>query len=64
MRKKAKKLEFVSRIKTDGSGTEKVPEGLLKNDLFLNEKLKITCLSISKGTYIASGFNSFVVRLK
>jgi hypothetical protein len=64
MRKKAKKLEFVSRIKADGSGTEKVPESLLKNDLFLNKKLKITCLSISEGTYIASGFNSFVVKLK
>lgn len=64
MKKKAKKLEFVSRIKSDGSGTEPVPKGLLENDVFLNEKLKITPLSISNATYIASGFNSFVVKLK
>lgn len=64
MRKKAKKLEFISRIKSDGSGTEPVPKVLLENKLFLNEKLKITCLSISNKTYIASGFNSFIVKLK
>lgn len=64
MRKKAKKLNFISRIKADGSGTEPIPKGLLENDLFLNEELKITNLSISNGTYIASGFNSFIVKLK
>lgn len=64
MRKKAKKLDFVSRIKADGSGTEPVPKGLLENDLFLNKKLKITCLSMSNKTFIASGFNSFIVKLK
>lgn len=64
MRKKAKKLEFISRIKADGSGTEPVPKGLIENELFLNNKLKITCLSMGNKTYIASGFNSFIVKLK
>ena len=64
MKKKAKKLKFISRIKADGSGTEPIPKGLLENTPLLEKKLKLTCLSMSKGTYIASGFNTFVVKLK
>ncbi len=68
MRKLAKELEFISRIKRDGSGTEKVTKSMLKNMLespfSKDDKFKINCLSLSNRTYIASGFNSFVVKIK
>jgi len=68
MRKKAKDLEFISRINRDGSGTTKVPKSMLKmmleNPLAKDNKFKITYLSLTWGTYIASGFNCFVVKLK
>ena len=55
-------LKFISKIKRDGSGTETLTkeEELLNN----SEKFNLTRLSISEGTYIASGFNSFVVKIK
>ena len=65
---KAKDLEFISWIKRDGSGTEKVPEDMLEN--MLNNKFakddyfRLNVLSLSNKTFIASGFNSFVVKLK
>jgi len=73
MKKKGKKLEFVSFIKRDGSGTimcggewnydMKHPKtddmSYLDDDVF-----NIKVLSLSEKTYIASGFNSFVVKLK
>ena len=65
---KAKELEFISWIKRDGSGTEKVPEDMLEN--MLNNKFakddyfRLNVLSLSNKTFIASGFNSFVVKLK
>ena len=64
----AKDLEFISWIKRDGSGTEKVPEDMLEN--MLNNKFskddyfRLNVLSLSNKTFIASGFNSFVVKLK
>lgn len=68
MKKKPKQLEFISQIKGDGSGTvpvtDKTLKFMLENPLQNNEKLKLTSLSLSNKTYIASGFNSFVVRLK
>ena len=68
MKKKAKELEFISRISRDGSGTTPVPEGML-NDMLTNpfsmdEELEVRCLSGSNKTFIAMGFNSFVVKLK
>jgi len=62
MTKKGSKLEFISRIKRDGSGTSPVTDDyieFLKDDVF-----KVECLSISHDTWIAIGFNSFVVRIK
>ena len=65
---KAKDLEFISWIKRDGSGTLKVPEDMLEN--MLNSKFakddyfRLNVLSLSNKTFIASGFNSFVVKLK
>lgn len=56
-------LIFISRI----SGTGKHIE-ILQNDKterFTNdEKFELNSLSISNGTYIASGMSSYVVRLK
>jgi hypothetical protein len=62
MKKLGKELEFISWIKRDGSGTEQVPEKLIK--IMQKEEFDVFCLSISEDTYIASGFNSFVVKLK
>lgn len=68
-----KDLDFISWIKRDGSGTimcgsewnsskdcPKVDDmSYLDNELF-----DVTILSLSLQTYIASGFNSFVVKIK
>ena len=68
MTKKGKELEFISLIKRDGSGTEKVPQGMLdeiiNGSLSKREKFKLNRLSLSKNTWVASGFNSFVVKIK
>lgn len=65
---KAKDLEFISWIKRDGSGTEPVPEDMLEsmlnNKFSKDDKYKLNVLSLSNKTFIASGFNSFVVKLK
>ena len=62
MTKKGKELEFISIINRDGSGTSKIEEGyveMMKEDTF-----EVRCLSLTEKTFIASCFNSFVVRLK
>lgn len=68
MKKKANELEFISWINRDGSGTKKVPKSMLKmmleNDLAKDDEFEINALSMTNKTYIASGFNSFVVKLK
>lgn len=68
-----KNLEFISFIKRDGSGT--IPIGTKwdkdcdfpkTDDMSYEDEnwFNINQLSLSKQTYIASGFNSFVVKLK
>jgi len=68
MTKKPNELIFISRIKRDGSGTRKVfkkdIKHLTENKFAKDDDYEINCLSISNGTYIASGFNSYVVKLK
>ncbi len=68
MKKKANELEFICQINRDGSGTTPVSEGYLKqmleNPLMKDDEFEIRCLSLSEKTFIASEFNSFVVRLK
>lgn len=64
---KASELVFISRIKRDGTGV--VPISAEESDRlskveFHDKKFTTTCLSITLGTYIASGFNSYVVRYK
>jgi hypothetical protein len=68
MKKYARELEFISQINRDGSGVSKVPDDYLKamleNPLMKDDWYELHCLSLTNGTYIAIGFNSFVVRLK
>jgi len=60
---KGKKLQFISFIKRDGSGV--VIVGDTDNMIYLDEdNFKIMRLSISEKTFIACGFNSFIVKLK
>ena len=67
MKAKASELEFISQINRDGNGTTKVIESYLKammeGPFMKEEEFELNCLSITEGTYIASGFNSFVVKL-
>ncbi len=58
-----KDLIFISRILRDGSGTEMITDQKEVAHLE-NEKFKVNCLSISNATYIASSFNSYIVKLK
>ncbi len=62
MEKLGKELEFISRIKRNGSGTKRVKKKLI--ELMQGDRFKINCLSMTEKTFIASGFNSFVVKLK
>lgn len=63
MKATAKELEFISQIKRDGSGTKKISKELL-NSLFYRDEFDLYCLSKTKETFIAHGFNSFIVKLK
>lgn len=59
---KGKKLNFISIIHRDGNGISNVENN--DNSNKDNDLFKLTCLSISEGTYIASEFNSYVVKYK
>ena len=60
-RKKGRELIFISRILRDGSGVEPVDVDMSHLD---KTKFTMNCLSITKGTWIACEFNSFVVKIK
>lgn len=63
MKAKGSELIFISRILRDGSGVE-----MIENDdqvkHWQKTEFELNCLSITNGTYIASEFNSYVVKLK
>lgn len=62
MEKLGKELEFISMIKRDGSGVEEISDkhlAVIQDDIF-----RLTYLSLTEGTFIASEFNSYVVKLK
>lgn len=62
MKRYGHQLQFISWIKRDGSGTEQLtPEC---GEFLQEERLKLIRLSISEDTYIAYGFNCYVVKLK
>lgn len=60
--KKGKKLIFISQIKRDGNGTTPVEESYV--NMMAEDKFRLSCLSLTEKTFIASNFNSFVVKLK
>lgn len=62
--KKGSELIFISRINADGSGVKEVDQEEIDNDWFKKEKFRMSRLSMSNGTWIASGMNSYVVKLK
>lgn len=68
MKAKASDLIFISQINRDGSGTSEIPESyltsMLENSGMKDELFTLSRISISEETYIASGFNSFVVKVK
>ena len=74
MKALGKELEFISWIKRDGSGTisigtewnHQTSDHPKTDDVkYMDEdKFRLTRLSLTHKTFIASGFNSFVVRLK
>jgi hypothetical protein len=67
MKRKAKDLVFISRIIGNGLDLEilsDVESETLQDKYFIDDEYKLNCLSISNKTYIASGFNSYVVKLK
>lgn len=61
---KGSELIFISRVKRDGSGTERLTQTLLENDIFMDEVFELKQLSIKDQTYIAHGLSTYVVRLK
>ena len=71
MEYQGKQLEFISFIKRDGTGTVMVGSKWNKdcpkidNMSYLDDDFfDVKCLSLSQKTFIASGFNSFVVRIR
>ena len=62
MNKLGKELEFISWIRRDGTGTDHVEESHI--EVMQETNFRMSCLSITYGTYIASEFNSFVVKIK
>lgn len=57
-----KDLIFISNIKRDGSGTVDVSKEKMSH--LDNDEFHVACLSMTQNTYIAHGFNSYVVKLK
>lgn len=57
-----KDLVFISQINRDGSGVHKVADDYIA--MMLDETFRVRCLSLTENTYIATNFNSFVVRLR
>ena len=62
MKRLGKELKFISWIGREGEGTKPVTKEHI--ELMQDNSFRINCLSLTYKTYIASGFNSFVVKLK
>lgn len=60
---KGKDLIFICRIVRDGSGVEPIADQDVMSHVH-DTLFTLASLSITHGTYIASEFNSYVVRLK
>ena len=57
-----KRLEFIARINRDGSGVTSMAGK--DTNIIEREVYSLQCLSITHGTWIASHFNSYVVRIR
>lgn len=57
--KKGSELQFISRISRDGKSVQIMTT---VHHSLKNETYKLTRLSLTEDTWIASGFNSYVVR--
>lgn len=74
MKKFGKELEFISWVKRDGSGVIQVgtkwnretSEHPKTDDMSYQDEdeFELNIISLTERTYIASGFNTWVVRLK
>ena len=62
MKKYGNELIFISQI--DGNGLNVYPCSNYRNEIRDKQIFQINSLSLSNMTFIASGFNSYVVRLK
>ncbi len=63
LKKFACDLEFISRIERDGKSVTPVDEKTLKTLKYQNEEFEVRCLSMSEETFIASNFNSYIVKI-
>lgn len=57
-----KRLEFIARIHRDGGGV--TPMAGKDTSIIERAVYSLQCLSITQGTWIASNFNSYVVRIR
>ncbi len=57
-----RQLKFISKIKRDGSGIDRVFDDHVET--LNNENFDLSCLSMTEKTFIASGFNSYIVKIK
>lgn len=68
MTRKPSEMIFISKIKPNGSGTQVVSKReinfLNQNPVMANSAFNLNILCIYEETYIASGHNSYVVKLK
>lgn len=62
MKKLGSELEFISWIKRDGSGTKMVKRRHV--EIMQGDEFEVHRLSLTEDTFIAHGFNAFVVKLK
>ena len=61
---KASELEFIGRIRKDGTGIEPVQEEHLEFLVKYDEKLTLTPLSLTEKTFIASNMSIYTVKIK
>lgn len=62
MEAKGRDLIFIKRIEGDGSKVSVPKKELIKIEQ--GETFRLSCLSISNGTYIASSMSTYIVKLK
>lgn len=64
MKRYSTELIFMCRIMTDGGGVDEVNQEKMENLSFPSHTFDLQVLSISNGTFIASGMATYVVKLK